>query len=216
MRKMYFLRNLNQPVLVVEFRQGQFATGIIQIMIVVLLLKHFYSTCLWRNLNSLQWLLGISIFFQGNLKGKLSPESLYGKIAGFSTLCGLSVWEIWWVIKKKLKPVQFIQMINWFAVFKPVKYDTMCARYIFFPQSSIMDMLGFFTGGRKRKTKTIVLKRNDPLKKVQVLDLGHQSGNFSNHGNPASRGLFRRWSNVWYVVCGKRICLIISSSSMLG
>ena len=33
----------------------------------------------------------------------------------------------------------------------------------------------------KKKAKTIVLKRNDPVKKVQVQDLHHQSQNFYTH-----------------------------------
>ena len=51
-------------------------------------------------------------------------------------------------------------------------------KFFCFSQNSIMDITGFFNGGKKKKAKTLVLKRNDPLKKVQVQDLYHQSGNF--------------------------------------
>ena len=34
-----------------------------------------------------------------------------------------------------------------------------------------MDIRGCFNGGKKKKAKTLVLKRNDPLKKVLVQDL---------------------------------------------
>ena len=51
--------------------------------IVVLLLKHFYNTCFEEVSTVLQRLLGVLIIFQGSLKENPSPESLYGKIAGF-------------------------------------------------------------------------------------------------------------------------------------
>ena len=72
-----------------------------------------------------------------------------------------------------------------------------------------MDIRRFFTWGKKgeEKTKTIVMKRDDPLKKMQVQDLRRQSGNFSNHGNPTSHGLFTEMEQCFFflhVVCRKK------------
>ena len=159
MRKIYFLPNLNKPFLVVEFRQT--VCSIVQI---VVLLWNISTAPVCEEVSTvLQWRLGVSIFFQASLKEKLSFESLYGKIAGFFfVICRPERFERktqgrW----TKLKPVQLIGMINWFVVFKPVKYDIMCADYVssslrcfIFPQNFIMDIKRIFTGGaRKEKDK---------------------------------------------------------------
>ena len=132
MGKIYFLWNLNQPFLAVEFRQRQLQFAVFSDSCYVFetfLLRLFVK----KSQQFLQWHVSASIFFQGSLKEKQSPESLYGKIAGFFlVICqpdrsDVTKTQGHW---KKLKPVQFIEMINWLVVFKPVQRDTRCVDYV--------------------------------------------------------------------------------------
>ena len=90
-----------------------------------MLFKRFYGACLWRSLD----------IFPRTLKEKQSPESLYGKIAGFFfVIClperlyvrkTLGHWTKYFNLNRRNSLRWF-----WFAVFKPVKRDTRWADYV--------------------------------------------------------------------------------------